>query len=167
MNYNSKKDKDLKDLAIARGLKIDSFVNDNGSLNRKSICDALRSQDIENKVKIDVVMEKDEEGNIQAIEKIEDRAVQIIFYHMEENDMPYVQLGLNGKALYIPKEVEVWIPHKYVEGCLRNAVMTKMVMDIDHKGNIRYKNKQVPRFQYNILDIKTFSELEAMDNERE
>jgi len=157
----TKKDKELKDLAEARGLKLDSFTNDNGSLNRKGLCDALRAQDIEMKKPIDVVMEKEEAGELTAVETISEKAVKIIFYSMEENDMPYVQLGLNGKALYVPKEAEVWIPHKYVEGCLRNAVMDKMIMDIDHKGNIRYKIRKVPRFQYSILDIKSFDELEA------
>lgn len=161
MNYHTAKNETLIDLAKTRGLNVESFKATNGSINRKALCDALRAQDIENKQPIDVVIEKDEgEEGVHTLEVISEKAVQIIFYSMEENDMPYVQLGLNGKALYIPKEVEVWIPHKYIEGCLRNAVMDKMVMDIDRKGNIRYRIKKVPRFQYNILDIKTFAELE-------
>jgi hypothetical protein len=166
MNYNSKKDAELKDLAEARGLNVDDFINGNGHLNRKAISDALRAGDIANKVPIDVVVEADDLGNVESLETISEKAVQIVFYSMEENDMPYVQLGLNGKALYVPKEVEVWIPHKYVEGCLRNAIMDKMQMDINHKGDINYRIKKVPRFSYNILDIKTYDELKqiAKDN---
>lgn len=167
MNYNTAKNEELMELAQVRGLDNTQFINEsNGQINRKALCDALRANDIENKRPIDTVLETtDEEGAVTPITKIEKKAVQIIFYSMEENDMPYVMLGLNGKGYYIPKEVEVWIPHELVEGCLRNAVMDKMIMDIDHKGNIRYKIKKVPRFQYNILDIKTVSELEAMNKQ--
>ena len=167
-NYQTKKNEELLELAAARGINTDTFKNDNGAINRNKICDALRAQDIEEKRPIDVVMEQDvsdEPGVIRSMKSIAKKAVKIIFYSMEENDMPYVQLGLNGKAYYIPKEVEVWIPHELIEGCLRNSVMDKMIMDIDRKGNIRYKIKKVPRFQYSILDIKTVDELKAMDKQ--
>jgi len=166
MNYQTTKTSNLLDLAKTRGLNIDSFKTEHGAIIRQALCDALRAQDIQDKKPIDVVMESNEAtGDIKSLESIEKKAVQVIFYSMEENDMPYVQLGLNGKGFYIPKEVEVWIPHELVEGCLRNAVMDKMVMDIDHKGNIRYKIKKVPRFQYSILDIKTMDELDVMNKE--
>jgi len=159
MNYNNMKNADLIDLAKARGMDTSKFINKNDSLNRKEISDALRAGDIRSKGSIDIPVEINEAGDVTSIEKIEKKACQIIFYSMEENDLPYVQLGLNGKALYIPKEMECWIPHEYVEGCLRNAVMDKMVMDINHKGDIRYMIKKVPRYQYNILDIRNVGEI--------
>ena len=156
MDYMNMKNEKLRDIGAANGLDYDSYMNENGSLRRKDYCDALRALDIKagNPIDQPVIVEAD--GTAATQEQIKHKAVLIMFYSMEENDLPYVQLGLNGRALYIPKEREVWIPHEFIEGCLRNAVMDKMVMDIDFKGNIRYIIKKVPRFQYNILDIKTF-----------
>lgn len=162
MNYMTQKTEKLLDLADLRGIDKNEHYNEKGSLNRKTLCDALRALDIAEKKPIDQVVTEDEEGKITSPEVIKRKAVQIIFYSMEENDMPYVQLGLNGKAYYIPKEKEVWIPHELIAGCLKNSVMTKLVMDIDHKGNIRYIPKKVPRFNYNILDIR---EIEPTDKE--
>lgn len=157
MNYMTAKNEVLIETAELRGITIDEYYNDNGKLNRKRLCDALRAKDIEEKKPIDTLVVEDEEtGEKTSPEVIKKKAVQIIFYSMEENDIPYVQLGLNGKAYYIPKEKEIWIPHELIEGCLKNAVMTKLQMDIDQKGNIRYIPKQVPRFNYNILDIREF-----------
>jgi hypothetical protein len=151
----TQKTEKLLEIADLRGINKKDHYNDNGKLNRKSLCDALRALDIKEKKPIDqVVVEDEKSGEITTPEVIKKKAIQIIFYSMEENDLPYVQLGLNGRAYYIPKEKEVWVPHELVEGCLKNSVMTKMVMDIDHKGNIRYIKKQVPRFNYNILDIR-------------
>ena len=80
--------------------------------------------------------------------------VLITFYNSDENDLPYVQLGLNGTALLVPREIESWIPKEFVEGVLVPAVVTKMKMDVDRDGKIRYIPKAVPRLSYTVKDIK-------------
>ncbi len=83
---------------------------------------------------------------------------QITFYNSNENDLPYVQMALNGIALMVPREIETWIPKEFVDGVLNSAIATAMKMEtfVDHKGEtkIRYIPKQVPRVQYTIKDIK-------------
>lgn len=80
--------------------------------------------------------------------------VQITFYNQDENDLPYVQMALNGIALLVPRETKKWIPKEFIDGVLVNAITTKMKMDVDRDGKIRYIPKQVPRVTYNVHDIK-------------
>jgi hypothetical protein len=93
--------------------------------------------------------------------------VQITFYNSDENDLPYVQLALNGIALIIPRERMVWIPKEFIDGVLQNAIMTKMKMDVDRDGKIRYIPKAVPRFQHTVHDIKHIDVLrQEFDDEK-
>jgi hypothetical protein len=85
--------------------------------------------------------------------------VKITFYNSDENDLPYVQMALNGLALMVPREKEVWIPKEFVEGVLQHAVITRMKMDVTRDGKIRYIPKKVPRIQYTVGDIKHIDEL--------
>ena len=80
--------------------------------------------------------------------------VHITFYNSDENDLPYVQLALNGTALMVPREVESWIPKEFIDGVLVPAVITKMKMDVHRDGKIRYIPKKVPRLSYTVKDIK-------------
>jgi hypothetical protein len=93
--------------------------------------------------------------------------VELTFYSTEENDLPYVQLGLNGIALIVPRELKTWIPKEFIDGVLQNAIMTKMKMDVSQGGKIRYIPKQVPRFQHTVHDIKHIDVLRKEFDEAE
>jgi hypothetical protein len=134
----------------------------NGSLNRKKLQNILRLIDAQTG-KADEVTAIKEDGEVIKHEpskngklhkSLSGMMVEITFYNSDENDLPYVQMALNGIALIIPREKKVWIPKEFIDGVLQNAIMTKMKMDVDHTGKIRYIPKAVPRFQHTVHDIK-------------
>lgn len=130
------------------------------SLNVKKLSNILKLIDIQaGKVKEAMVI--DESGNVSnhSTEKklfkgLSGMMVKITFFNSEENDLPYVQMALNGLALIVPREVESWIPKEFVDGVLVNAISTKMKMDVSRDGKIRYIPKNVPRVAYTVADIK-------------
>jgi hypothetical protein len=156
------KDTELKDLIKKYELEESDYLAPSGSVNRKKLSNLLKLIDVQSGKSKDPVS-IDEEGNVEKHEpekkgklhkSLSGMMVEITFYSTEENDLPYVQLGLNGVGLIIPREVKSWIPKEYIDGVLQNAIMTKMKMDVDRDGKIRYIPKQVPRFQHTVHDIK-------------
>jgi len=159
-NYMGMKDEELTALMDKYGIDPIEYKNDNGSLNRKKLVGVLRIVEMAvGKATETLVM--DQRGDVtthdpkQKIHKnLSGMMVLITFFNHEEQDLPYVQLGLNGIALHIPREVESWIPKEFIDGVLLNAVTTKLKMDVDRDGKIRYIPKQVPRMSYTVKDIK-------------
>jgi len=154
------KDVELVELMDKYELTKDDFLAPNGSVNRKKLSNILRLIDVNaGKEKEAVVIT--EEGNVEEHKPttklhkgLSGMMVQITFYNTDENDLPYVQMALNGIALIIPREKMVWIPKEFIDGVLQNAIATKMKMDVDRDGKIRYIPKQVPRVQHTVHDIK-------------
>ena len=140
--------------------KKDYLSPDNGSLNRKKLGNILKLIDV-SAGKVEEVVVVDEEGDVEELKPtkklhkmLSGMMVEIQFYSTDENDLPYCQLALNGIALIIPREKKVWIPKEFIDGVLQNAVATKMKMDVDRDGKIRYIPKQVPRLQHTVTDMK-------------
>jgi hypothetical protein len=141
--------------------KKDYISKDNGSLNRKKLGNILKLIDVSSG-KVKETTSIDEEGNVEELtpaspklhKGLSGMMVEITFYNTDENDLPYVQLALNGIALIIPREKKTWIPKEFIDGVLQNAIATKMKMDVDRDGKIRYIPKQVPRVQHTVHDIK-------------
>jgi hypothetical protein len=111
------------------------------------------------KIEETVIITEDEEveeynPKIKLHRRLSGMMVQITFFNSDENDLPYVQMGLNGMALIIPREVKQWIPKEFIDGVLNNAIATKMKMDVDRDGKIRYIPKRVPRFTHTVHDMK-------------
>ena len=163
MNYMSKKNDELLALLDKYDLDKTDYVSDTGALNRKKISNILKLIDATSgrsnevtAVKDDgeVIDHKPEQSNGKLHKTLSGMMVEITFYNSDENDLPYVQLALNGIALIIPREKQVWIPKEFIDGVLQNAIMTKMKMDVDRDGKIRYIPKAVPRFQHTVHDIK-------------
>jgi hypothetical protein len=138
------------------------YLSNTGSLNRKKLNNILKLIDAQTgkaegvtAIKEDgEVIDHKPESNGKLHKSLSGMMVQITFYNSDENDLPYVQLALNGIALIIPRESKVWIPKEFIDGVLQNAIMTKMKMDVDRDGKIRYIPKAVPRFQHVVHDIK-------------
>jgi hypothetical protein len=160
-NYSTLKNEELYELIEKYELdKEDYLSKDNGSLNRKKLGNILKLIDVSaGKVEETVVVT--EEGNVEELvptkklhKGLSGMMVQITFYSTDENDLPYAQLALNGLALIIPREKKVWIPKEFIDGVLQNAIATKMKMDVDRDGKIRYIPKQVPRLQHTVYDVK-------------
>lgn len=159
-NYHSMKDEELGELMTKYGIDPIEYKNENGSVNRKKLIGVLKIVEMAvGKATETLVMnDKGEVSTHQPTKKLHNSLsgmmVQITFFNHEEQDLPYVQLGLNGIALHIPREEEVWIPKEFIDGVLLNAVTTKLKMDVDRDGKIRYIPKQVPRMSYTVKDIK-------------
>jgi hypothetical protein len=159
-NYMSMKDVDLLKLVEKYELDKEDYMSESGSVNRKKLKNILMLIDAQTG-KSDETTVVQEDGNVEIhnpstkIHKsLSGMMVQITFYNSHENDLPYVQLGLNGIALIIPRELKVWIPKEFIDGVLQNAIATKMKMDVTPQGKIRYIPKQIPRFQHTVHDIK-------------
>jgi hypothetical protein len=161
-NYMSMKDVDLLELIEKYELDKEDYMAKSGSVNRKKLSNILKLVDVQTgktkeAVSIDIdgnVEDHKPESNGKLHKMLSGMMVQITFYSTDENDLPYVQLGLNGIGLIVPREKKVWIPKEFIDGVLQNAIMTKMKMDVDRDGKIRYLPKQVPRFQHTVHDIK-------------
>lgn len=162
MNYMTKKSEELYTLMEKYELIKEDYLQPNGGLNRKKLANILKLIDATTG-KVDEVVAVTADGDVEeqpATPKVKlhknlsGMMVQTTFYNSNENDLPYVQLGLNGIALIIPREKKVWIPKEFIDGVLQNAIATKMKMDVDSHGKIRYIPKNVPRVQHTVHDIK-------------
>ena len=173
VNYMSMKSEDLKAIMEKYGMDKGDFTAENGSLNRQRISNMLKIIDVQ-VGKVKEVIVQDEKGNVATHEptmkiggtQLSGMMINIEFFNIDENDLPYVQLGLQGTALTIPREMPCWIPKEFLDGCLKHTVTTKLKMDVNREtGKIRYIPKQVPRFQYTVHDIKHIDVLkkEAME----
>lgn len=159
-NYTSMKNEDLDKLIEKYELDKKDYTQENGSLNRKKLGNLLKLIDVQvGKSKEAVVVGLD--GNVDDLtpkasfaKGLSGMMVQITFYNTDENDLPYCQLALNGVGLLIPREKKVWIPKEFIDGVLQNAITTKMKMEVDKFGKIRYIPKQIPRLQHTVHEIK-------------
>lgn len=168
-NYMSMKDKELLALIEKYDLDKEDYLAESGSVNRKKLSKILKLIDVAaGKVGDGVVIES-ETGEVvdydptrKIHKKLGGMMVQMTFYSVDENEIPYVQLGLNGIALCLPRERKVWVPKEFVEGVLQNAIVTRMKMVVREDGKIAYEHRQVPRFQYISHDIKHVDQLRQM-----
>jgi hypothetical protein len=159
-NYNTLKNEELFELIDKYELDKADYLSENGSLNRKKLSNILKLIDVSaGKEKETVVIQDD--GQVEEYKPatklnkmLSGVMAQITFYNTDENDLPYVQLALNGIALIIPREVKSWIPKEFIDGVLQNAIATKLKMDVSSTGKIRYLPKQVPRIPHTVSDIK-------------
>ena len=159
-NYNSLKNEDLYALIEKYELDKKDYESDNGSLNRKKLSNILKLIDVSAGKETETVVIQDT-GDVEEYKpttklhkQLSGMMAQITFYNTDENDLPYVQLALNGIALIIPREVESWIPKEFIDGVLQNAIATKLKMDVSSDGKIRYIPKQVPRIPHMVKDLK-------------
>lgn len=100
----------------------------------------------------------DEEG--AAVERIEDLKLKgekelmltkVIFHNTNDQDLPYVFVGHNGKAFYIPREVEVNVPDYILNSCIKDAVEERLIPQVGPTGDINWKTRKVQRFPYTIV----------------
>ena len=163
-NYHSTPHAELYELMEKYELDKSDYVttNDKGTdcLNVKKLANILRLIDIQ-AGKMDEAHSVDTEGNVEPLNPtkrlhkgLSGMMAQMTFYNSSENDLPYVQMALNGIALMVPREKKTWIPKEFIDGVLVNAVTTKMKMDVDRDGKIRYIPKAVPRVSYIVHDMK-------------
>jgi len=160
-NYNSMKNEELLELIEKYELDKEDYLDKaNGQLNRSKVAKIMKLIDVTaGKVdEVTVITEDEEVKPLEVTKKLHKSLsgvmVQCTFYNVDENDLPYVQMALNGIALIVPREKEVWIPKEFIDGVLNNAIQHKMKMNVDGRGKITYIPKAVPRFQHTVHQIK-------------
>lgn len=141
-------------------------------MNVKKLSNILKLIDIQ-AGKMEEAHVVDTAGNVDKLEQksklgknLSGMMAQMTFYNSDENDLPYVQMALNGTALLVPREVKTWIPKEFIDGVLVNAITTKMKMDVDRDGKIRYIPKQVPRVTYTVHEMKHIDVLRKEHTEK-
>ncbi|MHA2047589.1 MAG: hypothetical protein ACW99G_22640 [Candidatus Thorarchaeota archaeon] len=159
-NYNTLKNEALIELMEKYDLEKEDYFQDNGNLNRKKLANILKLIDATSGKADDVTVVNEDDGDVQEYEpttklhkSLGGMMVEITFYSSDENDLPYVQMALNGMALIIPRERKFWIPKEFIDGVLVNAISVKSKMEVVD-GKIRYIPKQVPRFQHTVHDVQ-------------
>lgn len=159
-NYMGMKNEELAKLIEEHNLDEADYKQENGSYNRKKLNNVFKAIDLAvGKIKETQVTDSDGETKDFNPRKklrkgLSGMMVKLTFYNSDENDLPYIQMALDGIALMVPREQEVWIPKEYIDGVLANAITTRMKMVNDRNGKIRYIPKQVPRVQYTVHDMK-------------
>ena len=177
-NYNTMKHEELFKLIEKYDMDRNDYVseNDKGTevLNVKKLANILKLIDIQ-AGKMEEAHSVDVDGNVEKLDAskklhkgLSGMMAQMTFYNSDENDLPYVQMALNGIALMVPREKKTWIPKEFIEGVLVNAITTKMKMDVDRDGKIRYIPKMVPRVSYTVHEMKHIDVLrkEYKDNKQ-
>lgn len=91
----------------------------------------------------------DDEGNEM---KTEGEEMIAIYFYQQEGATRDVFLGHNGHNLFIPREVNVRIPKKFMS-VIRDAVQLKVVPKKLPDGKTKgITEMRVPRFQYHLVD---------------
>jgi len=144
-NYWTKKDNVLFELAEERGIPFDK-----DNFNRKELCDALKQWDVE-KGDFDSALEETDDG-LKEVEVETIPTTKVIFHNTNpETDMPYVFVGHNGRAWYLPKDKELFVPNFILDSCIKDAVEERLIPEFDARGNINWVKKPVHRFPYSVV----------------
>lgn len=162
--YMSMKNEELFEMIDKYELDKTDYVDEKGSLNRVKLCKLLKMIDVQVEAatgKLAEAVAIHPDGDVttdvkkkKLHKKLGGMMVETTFYNVDENDLPYVQMGLNGIALIVPREKKVWIPKEFIDGVLNNCIQHKMKMNVSSTGKISYIPKAVHRFQHTVHDIK-------------
>jgi len=79
------------------------------------------------------------------------RLTRCIFHNTQENAMPYIFVGHNGKGYYIPKETEVDVPDYILDSCIKDAIEERLFPEQQMNGDIQWKKRKLQRFPYTIV----------------
>jgi hypothetical protein len=77
---------------------------------------------------------------------------RVIFHSTGEQDVPYVFVGHNGKAYYVPKEQEIDIPKYILDSCIKDAVEDRIMPKVHTNGDIEWVVRKVQRYPYSFVE---------------
>lgn len=126
---------------------------------RREAIALLKEYDTKKGTAKDVSIEEiDQDGKAKALMMNELRkedpklmVTTVMFMHSGEQDLPYVFVGHNGKAFYIPKEAEVEVPDYILGSCIKDAVEDRMVPTLLQNGDIKWVIRKVQRYPYSVI----------------
>jgi hypothetical protein len=120
--------------------------------SQKEIILALFDHDKEHGT-IEEVLEEDEDGVAEEVKRKREELITVIFHNKDEQDIPYVFIGLNGRSWYIPKDKEVTIPKILITSIIKDAVEVRITPRKNRLGKIVWEEKKVQRFPYSVVDL--------------
>lgn len=153
-SYWNMKKETLEMLCKERGLEVDTEKRD-------EMAKALLKADENAGETAEVGVENQETGEKESMPKQAPLA-KVQFHNVREGEAPYVFLGHNGKAFYIPKEVPVIIPKFLLDSCVKDAIEHRLTPQVKENGNIVYKATPVQRFPYTFIEMVDMEEVEKL-----
>jgi hypothetical protein len=119
--------------------------------SQKDLVEAVQTWNAEHG-QLDEVVELDEKNEIVSPEeKRKEEMVKVIFHSKDEQDLPYVPAGLNGRFFYFPRDIEISIPKAVLNSSIKDAVEVKLMPKVSKDGKIYYEEKRVTRFPYSLV----------------
>jgi len=137
-NIWSWKDSEIQGELERLGIKLETY-------NRKEAINAIKLAEVEGEV-------TDTKEHVQ---ELKDKGIdlrKVIFHSIGEQDIPYVFVGHNGRAFYIPKEIEVEVPYYILNSCIKDAVEDRLYPATQIDGSIEWKSRKVQRYPYSYVD---------------
>jgi len=124
--------------------------------NRKEAVDALKAAML--KAGHIVIEDSDADDKVKAIglEELKKDVpklmlTRVVFHNTSELDLPFIFIGHNGRAFYLPREVEIDVPTYLLDSCIKDAVEDKMVQQVMSNGDINWIIRRVQRFPYSVV----------------
>lgn len=137
------KDSEIVDALDSRGITMESYTRKEAiQLLREAMLKEAQGDINETKTYIDALKEKEPTLILR----------KVIFHSTSETDIPYVPVGHNGRAFYLPKETPIEVPKYILDSCIKDAVEERMYPETNMQGDINWKIKKVQRFPYSIVE---------------
>jgi hypothetical protein len=144
INYNTVKTDELTAMILEREIETDDKT-------RAGMIKALKLHDVQTGAG-DETLELDEEGRVKALEaKLGIKLRKVIFHNVRQDEAPYVFIGHNGKAFYIPTEKEVYVPDYLLTSVIKDAVEDRME-PVKMGDKIEWVTKKYRRFPYSLVE---------------
>lgn len=119
--------------------------------NRKQAIETLKQFEMDKTA--DDIAETMKAIKQEKIEKPKLVMIKVIFHSTGEEDMPYVPIGHNGRAFYLPKEQEILVPKYLLDSCIKDAVEHRLMPKVETNGDVNWIVRKVQRFPYTIVDF--------------
>jgi len=143
-NHWQMKDSEIKQMLDEYGIKLE------GEYKRQDAIPKIK--EFEEKLeKGEIVLEGAKGDFLEEIKKAKLRVTTCVFHNTQENGMPYIFVGHNGKGYYIPKETEVDVPDYILDSCIKDAIEERLYPEQQMNGDIKWVKRKIQRFPYTIV----------------
>jgi hypothetical protein len=152
INYYLWKDSEIQAELEKYGVKIEPFA-------RKEAITALKAAVMKEEKAGEILTEdEDDDDKVKALgidvlkKEIPNLMLtRVVFHNTSELDLPYIFVGHNGRAFYLPREVEIDVPTYILDSCIKDAVEDRLAQVVVQNGDIEWKVRKVQRFPYSIV----------------
>jgi hypothetical protein len=138
--YWSTKDVEIKKLIEEREIEYDL-----SKYSRTSAIEALMVDDVKTGESKEMLVDGDD--GLEEVDPHVDHT-KVRFHNTRDNEAPYIFLGHNGKAYYVPKEVDIYVPNFLLDSVVKDAVEIHSESVRTPLGKMQLVEKKVQRFPY-------------------